>query len=429
MKDLELNIVEVPITDLVPYAKNANIHSNTQIDQIANSISEFGFIDPVGIWENEQGQPEIVEGHGRVLAAKRLGYKELPVIYLNALTDEQRRAYTHVHNQLTRNSEFDEGLLLAEIEALDFDWEALGFDVTEDKDPEQVVEDEVPAIPIITKAKPGDIYELGYHRLMCGDSTNRRDVEMLMGGVLADMALTDPPYNVDIASRGKEVMKIQNDAMGNGQFLEFLNAAFSAMEDAMKPGAAFYIWHASRTQREFETALNNNGLEVRQQLIWDKTPFVMGRQDYQWKHEPCFYGWKDGAAHYFIDDRTKATVFEDAKPNIRAMKKDEMAALLEEIYADKVSTTVMCEPKPSVADLHPTMKPVKLLARQIANSSKPDWVVLDLFGGSGSTLMACEQLGRRCFMMEYDPHYCNVIIQRWEDFTGEQAIRVQDGQA
>lgn len=243
------------------------------------------------------------------------------------------------------------------------------------------------------------------------------------------MALTDPPYNVDIASRGKEVMKIQNDAMGNGQFLEFLNAAFSAMEDAMKPGAAFYIWHASRTQREFETALNNNGLEVRQQLIWDKTPFVMGRQDYQWKHEPCFYGWKDGAAHYFIDDRTKPTVFEDAKPNIRAMKKDEMAALLEEIYADKVSTTVMCEAKPSVADLHPTMKPVKLLARQIANSSKPDWVVLDLFGGSGSTLMACEQLGRRCFMMEYDPHYCDVIIQRWEDFTGEQAVKVQDGQA
>lgn len=182
MKDLELNIVEVPITDLVPYAKNANIHSNTQIDQIANSISEFGFIDPVGIWENEQGQPEIVEGHGRVLAAKRLGYKELPVIYLNALTDEQRRAYTHVHNQLTRNSEFDEGLLLAEIEALDFDWEALGFEITEDKDPEQVIEDEVPAIPIITKAKLGDIYELGYHRLMCGDSTNRRDVETLMGG-------------------------------------------------------------------------------------------------------------------------------------------------------------------------------------------------------------------------------------------------------
>lgn len=429
MKDLELNIVEVPIVDLVPYAKNANVHSNTQIDQIANSISEFGFIDPVGIWENPQGELEIVEGHGRVLAAKRLGYKELPVIYLNVLTDEQRRAYTHVHNQLTRNSEFDQGLLLQEIEALDFDWESLGFDVTEDKDPEQIVEDEVPAIPIITKAKLGDVYELGYHRLMCGDSTNRDDVKTLMGGVRADMVLTDPPYNVDIASRGKEVMKIQNDAMGNSQFLEFLNAAFSTMEDAMKPGAAFYVWHASRTQREFETALNNNGLEVRQQLIWDKTPFVMGRQDYQWKHEPCFYGWKDGSAHYFIDDRTQATVFEDAKPNIKAMKKDEMAALLEEIYADKVSTTVMNESKPSVADLHPTMKPVKLLARQIANSSKPDWVVLDLFGGSGSTLMACEQLGRRCFMMEFDPHYCDVIIERWEAFTGDQAIRVQDGQA
>lgn len=264
---------------------------------------------------------------------------------------------------------------------------------------------------------------------MCGDSTNPTDVEKLMDGAVADLVVTDPPYNVNIEnSKG---MKIENDDMSSQAFKEFLIAAFTNLNNALKPGGSFYIWFASREHVNFETALNEAGLEVRQELIWNKNSLILGRQDYQWKHEPCLYGWKDGASHYFIDDRTQTTIIEDKKPDIKKMKKEEMQALLEEIYSDKISTTIINEDRPSVNDLHPTMKPLKLLARLIKNSSQStkagnntNNIVLDLFGGSGSTLITCEQLDRKCYMMEYDPHYADVIVKRWEDFTGRKAIKI-----
>ena len=244
------------------------------------------------------------------------------------------------------------------------------------------------------------------------------------GGVLADLVVTDPPYNVAIEN--SQGMKIQNDNMGSVQFQEFLTKAFANLNVSLKLGGAFYIWFASREHINFETALKENKLEVRQELIWNKNSLVLSRQDYQWKHEPCLYGWKDGEAHYFIDDRKQTTVIEDKKLDINKMKKEEMKSLLEDIFSDKVSTTIINEDRPNINDLHPTMKPIKLLARLIRNSSKMGELVLDLFGGSGSTLIACEQLNRKCYMMEYDPKYVDVIIDRWEHLTGKEAVKIKE---
>lgn len=272
------------------------------------------------------------------------------------------------------------------------------------------------------RCKSGEIWKLGEHRLMCGDSTNPEDVKKLMGEELADMVMTDPPYNVAI--QNSQGMKIENDDMDNEDFKEFLLKAFENLEASLKEGGAFYVWYASRNHIPFEVALKEHGLTVRQQLIWNKSSFVFGRQDYHWKHEPCLYGWKEGASHYFIDDRTQSTVIEDKNIDLKKLKKEELLKLLEDIYSDKVSTTVIDEDKVVVNSLHPTMKPIKLIARLIKNSSRPKELVLDLFGGSGSTLIACEQIDRRCNMMEYDPKYASVIIDRWEQFTGQKAERL-----
>ena len=251
------------------------------------------------------------------------------------------------------------------------------------------------------------------------------------GGVI-DLVVTDPPYNVDYGSKAEAINKygysfsdrhIQNDYMPSAQFIMFLDKAFKNMSDALKVGGAFYIWHASITVYEFEEALKRNSLQTRQQLIWVKNAMVLGRQDYQWKHEPCLYGWKDGAAHYFVADRSKTTVHEDSI-EIDKLKKEDMAKMLHEIYDNDTPLSVIYENKPSKSEEHPTMKPVKLIARLIANSSTKGEKVLDLFGGSGTTLIASEQLGRQCYMMEYDPHYVDVIIDRWEKLTGGRAKKL-----
>lgn len=218
-------------------------------------------------------------------------------------------------------------------------------------------------------------------------------------------------------------MTIMNDNMDSSSFREFLKDAFTAADNVMKEGAAFYIWHAENEGYNFRGACNDVGWSVKQCLIWNKNAFTLGRQDYQWKHEPCLYGWKQGA-HYFIDDRTQSTVQEDIMPNFNTMKKEEMRKLLEEIYSDKISTTVINENKPLRNDEHPTMKPIKLLARLIKNSSRPNEIVLDTFGGSGSTLIACEQLNRICYTMELDPKYVDVIIDRYEKLTGQKAVKL-----
>lgn len=279
--------------------------------------------------------------------------------------------------------------------AADFDLAELpelgieGLQVVE-PEPEEIVEDEAPALgEAPTRVKPGDVWQLGTHRLMCADSTEPTSLAKLMAGETANLLLTDPPYNVECVGKTKDALTIQNDRMEDGAFLEFLTDAFSAENEFLKPGGAFYIWHADSEGYNFRTAAKNIGWKVRQCLIWNKNSFVMGRQDYQWKHEPCLYGWKDGAAHYFVDDRTQSTVIE-------------------------------CD-RPSRSKEHPTMKPVKLLALQIRNSSRMGEIVLDPFGGSGSTLIACEQLGRKARLVELDPKYCDVILDRWEKLTGGTA--------
>lgn len=420
---------KIKITDLKEYENNAKEHPEEQINQIIASIKEFGFNDPIAIDENNV----IIEGHGRLYALQRLGTEEVDCIRLSHLSEEQKRAYILAHNKLTMNTGFDIEKLNLELDSImNLDMSLFGF-IQEEPEGE-VVEDnfeiEEPEEPV---SQYGNIYQLGKHRLMCGDSTKAEDVAALMNGELADLVVTDPPYNVDYGSKAEACNKygyqfndrhIMNDYMPEYQFIEFLDHAFRNMSKSMKEGAAFYIWHASITIYEFETALRLNNLKSRQQLVWNKNSIVLGRQDYQWKHEPCLYGWKEGAAHFFIDDRTNTSVIEDQIPKFKSMKKEDMVKLLEDIYSDKISTTIINEDKPNKSVEHPTMKPLQLLARHVKNSSKQEELILDIFGGSGSTMMTCEQLNRRCFMMELDPKYVDVIIERWEKFTGEKAVKL-----
>lgn len=253
-----------------------------------------------------------------------------------------------------------------------------------------IVEDEAPEPPEAPIAKRGDIWQLGRHRLMCGDSTIINDVEMLMNGNQADLFLTDPPYNVDYEGSTKDHLKIENDKQTDENFRQFLTDAFSNANMVMKAGAVFYIWHSDSEGYNFRGACRDCGWTVRQCLIWNKNAMVMGRQDYQWKHEPCLYGWKDGAGHLWASDRKQTTVIDYNKP----LKND----------------------------IHPTMKPVGLFDYQIKNNTKGGDIVLDLFGGSGTSLIACEQDGRTCYTMELDPRYVDAIIKRWENLTGEKAV-------
>ena len=417
----KLKIEYLPIDKLTPYEKNAKQHPKEQIEQIKKSISDFEMIDPIGVWGKKN---IIVEGHGRLIACKELGFAEVPVIRLDHLTDAERKAYTLAHNKTTMNSDFDADILFEELKNLaeeGFDMSDFGFDDFDfniEEDDTEVEEDYYePEIPEEPKAKLGDIYQLGNHRLMCGSSTEEADVEELIDGEEMDLCLTDPPYNVNYENK---VGKIENDNMGDPQFHEFLYNFYSLMLRSLKPGGAFYIWHADSEGYNFRSALQEAGGTVRQCLIWNKNSLVLGRQDYHWKHEPCLYGWKAGAGHYYIDDRSQTTVFED-KIDIDKLTKDQMKEILKEIFEDRVSTTVMNEAKPLANDLHPTMKPIKLMGRLIKNSSRPGEKVVDFFGGSGSTLIACEQLNRKCYMMEYDPKYVDVIIDRWEQLTGQKA--------
>lgn len=274
------------------------------------------------------------------------------------------------------------------------------------------------------RVKPGEIWQLGNHRLMCGDSTSKDALSRLMDGKTADCWVTDPPYNVDYQSAdGKSIM---NDRMADSQFYDFLLKAFGAATAYLKPGGAFYIWHAHSKGSPFRRAAEAAGLDVKQVLIWNKNAFTLGRQDYQGKHEPCLYGWKPGAAHYFIDQRNLATVIEDAMSiDPSTLKKAELLDLVKKLLGGSIPTTVMNEDKPARNAEHPTMKPVRLIGNLIRNSSRPGELILDTFGGSGTTLIASEQLGRSCRMMELDPHYCDVIIARYEKFTGKQATKIQ----
>lgn len=386
----ELEVREMKVRDLVPYANNAKKHPDKQIDEIAASISEFGNCDPIAVWHNEKGEAEIVEGHGRVLALKRLGIETAPVIHLDHLTDEQRRAYTHVHNQTTLSSDFDYDLLVADMDNLDMDWESLGFEeYCFDPDEAEGIEDKEVPETVECRCKPGDVWTLGNHRVKCGSATSEDDMADLLGGGCVRLLMTDPPYGVSYVGKTDDALTIENDSMDDRGLLEFLSGALKLASDALEPGGAYYVFHADTKRTVFQSAVESVGLTVRECLVWVKNVFTLGRQDYQWKHEPCLYGWKEGASHSWLSDRKQSTVLEFDKP-----------------LANRE---------------HPTMKPVPLIAYLIGNSTRKGEAVLDPFCGSGTTLLACEELGRKCYAMELDPHYCDVILQRWEDMTGRKA--------
>ena len=376
-------------------SRNYRKHSKKNQELINKSLKECGAGRSIVI-DNEDN---IIAGNGIYQQAQKLGLKtkiietdgtELVVVKRTDLAteDDKRKQLAVMDNSTSDNSEFDLELLSAdfEVDTLN-DW---GIDISLDLDDNiEIVEDEIPE-DAETRCQTGDIWQLGDHRLMCGDSTLEDDVLKLMNGELADLLITDPPYNVDYEGKTKEHLKIVNDKKSDEAFREFLRDAFLAANTVMKPGAVFYIWHADSEGYNFRGACRDAGWTVRQCLIWNKNSMVMGRQDYHWKHEPCLYGWKEGASHLWASDRKQTTVIDFDRPNRNGE--------------------------------HPTMKPVGLFDYQIRNNTKGSDIVLDLFGGSGTTIMACEQDGRKARLMELDPHYCDVIIKRWETFTGKEAV-------
>lgn len=379
-----MQIISKNIKEIKEYENNPRNNDNA-VEYVAKSINDFGFKIPIIIDKNNI----IVAGHTRYKAAKKLNLSEIPCIVADDLTDEQIKAFRLVDNKSAELAEWNLELLNLELENIhDIDMNLYDFKLTELLD--DVVDDEYEVkLPEEPKTKYGDIYKLGNHYLMCGDSTNTENVKMLMQEQEADLILTDPPYNVNYEGKTDDNLKIMNDNMDNNTFYNFLESSFLNLNNSLKAGGAAYIFHADTEGLNFRKAFVNSGFKLAQCLVWVKNTFVIGRQDYQWKHEPILYGWKLGAGHYFIDDRKQSTVLEFDKP--------------------------------SRNEEHPTMKPIELLAYLIKNSSKKNDLVIDFFGGSGSTLMACEQLGRKCYIMELDPKYCDVIIDRWETFTNEKA--------
>ena len=389
----------VPVDALIPYARNARTHSDAQVAQIAASIVEFGWTNPILI----DGSKGVIAGHGRLMAARKLEHKEVPVIELSHLSPEQKKAYILADNRLAENAGWDTELLkleLAELKAVDFDMELMGFG---DKELDELLgmneeggglteDDAIPETPVDPVSRPGDLWILGNHRLLCGDSTVLADVERLMGGQLADMAFTDPPYNVDYGNSAKDKMRgkdrrILNDALGDG-FYKFLYDACVNLLLVTK--GACYVCMSSSELHTLQKAWLDAGGKWSTFVIWAKNTFTLGRADYQRQYEPILYGWKQGSDHFWCGDRDQSDIWNYNKPRVN--------------------------------DLHPTMKPVELVERAIKNSSKSRDIVLDLFGGSGTTMIACEKTSRHACLMELDPKFVDVIVKRWEDYTGNKAL-------
>lgn len=388
-----------PIERCIEYARNPRKNDHA-VDKIAAAIKEYGFRVPIVA----KSDGLVVDGHLRLKAAKKLGLTEVPVILADDMTDAQIKAFRLSVNRVAQEAQWDNDLLKIELQDLDangFDLSLTGFDVGElaafltEPTAGLTDEDAVPDVPVEPVTVPGDVWILGKHRLMCGDSTSIDAVETLCDGQLVDMWLTDPPYNVAYEGGTKEKLTIKNDSMSDDAFRVFLRDSYTAANAVMKPGAVFYIWHADSEGYNFRGAAKDAGWTVRQCLIWNKSSLVLGRQDYHWKHEPCLYGWKDGAGHLWAADRKQTTVLEFGKPTRNGE--------------------------------HPTMKPVELFAYQILNNTKGSDRVLDSFAGSGTTAIAAEKHGRNALLMELDPKYCDVIIKRWQDFTGQQAVLESTG--
>ena len=393
-----MNIQIIDINKLIPATYNPRKDlkpDDAEYIKIKNSIVKFGFVSPLVINKDMT----VIGGHQRLKVLKDLGITEVECIVVD-LDKTNEKALNIALNKIQGDWDEDKlEALLQELKLEEFDMNLTGFDFDEvdeilndingtkednfdvDSAYEEIEE------PI---TKPGDIWILGNHRLMCGDSTHKDDIMHLMNNQDADMLLTDPPYNVDYVGKTAEALKIKNDNMDDNQFYEFLRKVFENMYIVTKEGASIYVFHADTEGINFRKAFKDAGFKLAECLIWKKDCFVMGRQDYQWQHEPVLYGWKEGKAHYFINDRTQSTILEFDRP--------------------KQST------------LHPTMKPIDLIAKLIKNSSRENDIILDLFGGSGSTIIAAEQLNRCCYTMELDPKYCDVIVKRWETLTNKEAI-------
>lgn len=375
-----------------------------------------------------EGRFVVLGGNMRLSACRELGMKEIPCYVFPESTPTAKLKEIVIKDNGSFGAwDFD---MLAN-EWSDLALSDFGVQIPEDwteetKEKEERAKDdnfdeEKEDIP--ERCKKCDLWKLGEHLLMCGDSTSLEDVKKLLGGAKIDMLLTDPPYNVNVSnSKG---MTIANDNMGKSEFAAFLNSAMSNAVYALKPGGAFYVWYSHSEEIAFRSAMEAAGGAIKQTLIWNKNAFTFGRSDYKWKHEPCLYGWKEGAAHWFRDEFNHPTVIEDAV-DVDKMKKDEMRDMLKQMLASPAPTDVIDVDKPMRCDLHPTMKPLELCGQLIHNSTRSGQNVLDLFGGSGSTMMACEQLGRKNYTMEYDPHYCDVIIARWEKMTGKKAERITE---
>ena len=383
----------VPLSKLVPYVNNARTHSPEQITKLRSSLREFGFVNPV-IIDQDYG---IIAGHGRVMAAKEEGIEEVPCVFVDYLTEAQKKAYILADNRFAQDAGWDEELLRIEIEALqgaDFDVSLTGFDPDEladlfadDRDSD-VKDDDFDLSAALEKAafvKKGDIWTVGRHRLMCGDATSAEDVAALMGGKRANLVVTDPPYGVSFKS--SDGLTIENDSMKGDEFYQFLLAAFKNVVANLEKGGAAYVFHADTEGLNFRRAFQDAGFHLAGCCIWVKNSLVLGRSDYQWQHEPVLYGFLQNGKHPW--------------------------------YSDRKQTTIWNYDKPKRNKNHPTSKPLDLLGYPICNSSQENGIVIDTFGGSGSTLMACEQSGRICYMLELDEKYASVILRRYVEDTGD----------
>lgn len=400
--NFEQSLEHWPVDRLIPYARNPRKNDHA-VERVASAIKEFGFRVPIVA----KSDGTVIDGHLRLKAAKKLGLESVPVITADDMTPTQIKAFRISVNRMAELAEWDTELLKLEMEELrleGYDLDLTGFDTgelleimagEETTSEGNTDEDEAPEAPINPVSKIGDIWVMGSHRVMCGDSTCIDSAKALMAGGHADLLVTDPPYNVAYEGKTADALTIKNDSMTDSDFRQFLRDCYATADAVMRPGASFYIWHADSEGFNFRAAAADVGWNVRQCLIWNKNTMVMGRQDYQWKHESCLYGWKDGAAHSWFSDRKQTTVLEFDKPHRNGE--------------------------------HPTMKPVELIRYQVKNSSKPGHTVLDLFGGSGTTLIACEMTGRSARLMELDPKYCDVIVRRWQDLTGKMATLESTG--
>lgn len=387
-----VKLQEVAIDLLKPYERNAKLHPQEQVEKIKKSIEEFGFITPCVI----DADYNIIAGHGRVMASKQMGLEKVPCVFVEGLTEAQRRAYILADNRLGELGEWDMDLVLGELDTLadmDFDIEVTGFEMPEElpKIEEGEYEFTPPEEP---RAKLGDLWILGEHRLICGDSTDINVIDRLMGGQKADVVFTDPPWNVNYGADDNDShykpRTILNDYMSTEDFKDFMSSAFETMNMASKDGAMTYVVMSAQEWGNLMLALFENGYHWSSTIIWAKDKFVMSRKDYHTQYEPIWYGWKEGSRLHPLKDRTQSDLWEI--------------------------------PRPMRSDEHPTMKPIELVARALVNSSNKGDNVLDLFGGSGTTLIASEETNRKCFMCELDPHYIDVIIDRWENATGKKAV-------